>query len=191
VRAADSARGVNCLTIIYPAGDGLHFNADYYRDHHLKTIMKLYTSSIHRFELRTVPAAPAGGPPGPKYAAAVNIWINDLAAFGANNEKHGKTLQDDVKNFTNGMPTIQFDTVEGEMGVYPMHIPLITEIKPGPKNPLGKYFIALSGGGVGFHGTNSLPTTEREGTQTRPYQGSSTQRPYGSRCGENSCTARC
>jgi uncharacterized protein (TIGR02118 family) len=116
VRAADSARGVNCLTIIYPAGDGLHFNADYYRDHHLKTIMKLYTTSIHRFELRTVPAAPAGGPPGPKYAAAVNIWINDLAAFGANNEKHGKTLQDDVKNFTNGMPTIQFDTVEGEMG---------------------------------------------------------------------------
>jgi uncharacterized protein (TIGR02118 family) len=125
VRAADSAKGMNCLTILYPAGEGLHFNADYYRDHHLKTIMKLYGDTIHRFELRTVsppPAAPAaatppaGAPPAPKYAAAINIWINDLAAFTANNQKHGKTLTDDVPNFTNGMPAIQFDTVEGEAG---------------------------------------------------------------------------
>jgi hypothetical protein len=39
-----------------------------------------------------------------------------------------------------------------------------TEIKPGPKNPLGKYFIALSGGGVGFHGTNSPGSVGRYAT---------------------------
>src|SRR5690242_7849627 len=111
-RAADSAKGVNCLTILYPAGEGLHFDADYYRDHHLTLIMKLYTNTIQRFELRTVAAAQ----PPAAYAAAVNIWINDLAAFQANNQKHGKTLTDDVPHFTNGMPTIQFDTVEGESG---------------------------------------------------------------------------
>jgi uncharacterized protein (TIGR02118 family) len=111
VRAADSAAGVNCLTILYPAGEGLHFDADYYRDHHLTLIMKLYTNTISRFELRKVGAAPAA-----KYAAAVNIWIADLAAFTANNQKHGKTLTDDVPHFTNGMPSIQFDTVQGERG---------------------------------------------------------------------------
>jgi uncharacterized protein (TIGR02118 family) len=127
VRAADSAAGVNCLTILYPAGEGLHFDADYYRDHHLTLIMKLYTNTISRFELRKVaapPPPPAGAtgsspsapPPPPKYAAAVNIWIADLAAFTANNQKHGKTLTDDVPHFTNGMPSIQFDTVHGEMG---------------------------------------------------------------------------
>jgi uncharacterized protein (TIGR02118 family) len=110
VRAADSARGVSCLTIVYPAGDGVKFDADYYRDHHLTMIMKLYTSTIQRFELRKVDA------PNQKFAAVVNIWINDLDAFNANNQKHGKTLTDDVPNFTNGMPTIQFDTVHGEMG---------------------------------------------------------------------------
>jgi uncharacterized protein (TIGR02118 family) len=126
VQAQDSAKGVNCLTILYPAGDGIKFDADYYRDHHLKTIMKLYGNTIERFELRKVnapPAPPVGAtpppnapPPGPKFAAAVNIWIADLAAFQANNQKHGKTLQDDVPNFTNGKPSIQFDKVHGEMG---------------------------------------------------------------------------
>ncbi|MEJ0038481.1 MAG: hypothetical protein WDO68_20785 [Gammaproteobacteria bacterium] len=101
-RAADSAKGVNCLTIVYPAGEGLTFNADYYRDHHLKTIMKLYGATVQRFELRTVNAPKAA------YAAAVNIWIGDLDAFKANNDKHGKTLQDDVPHFTNARPIIQF-----------------------------------------------------------------------------------
>jgi uncharacterized protein (TIGR02118 family) len=128
VRAADSATGVNALTILYPAGSGLTFNADYYRDHHLVTIMKLYGNTIQRMELRKVnappppppaaaPAAGAAAPPRPAgYAAAINIWINDLAAFQANNQKHGKTLTDDVPHFTNAMPMIQFDKVHGEMG---------------------------------------------------------------------------
>jgi uncharacterized protein (TIGR02118 family) len=110
VRAADSATGVNALTILYPAGEGLTFNADYYRDRHLTLIMKLYGSTIQRFELRKVSA------PNAKYAAAINIWINDLEGFQANNQKHGKTLTDDVPHFTNSRPVIQFDKVHGEMG---------------------------------------------------------------------------
>ncbi|MEJ1963964.1 MAG: EthD family reductase [Gammaproteobacteria bacterium] len=126
-RAQDSAKGVDALTIVYPAGEGLTFNADYYRDHHLKTIMKLYGNTIQRMELRKVPGPAAGAaappppaagapPPPPRYAAAINIWINDLAAFNASNQKHGKTLTDDVPNFTNAQPVIQFDKFHGEMG---------------------------------------------------------------------------
>lgn len=41
----------------YPRHAGIRFrcrsaDADYYRDHHLKTIMKLYGKTIQRFELR-------------------------------------------------------------------------------------------------------------------------------------------
>jgi uncharacterized protein (TIGR02118 family) len=105
----------HCVTILYPAGAGLTFNADYYRDHHLPLIMRLYGDSIARFELRTVDPTPAGAP-APAYAAAINIWIRDFDAFQQHNETHGPALIADVANFTNTMPTIQFDRVQGEDG---------------------------------------------------------------------------
>ena len=130
VRAADSTKprgrtghATHAMTIVYPAGDDIKFDADYYRDHHLKLIMKLYGSSIRRFELRTVPPMPApaippapGAPPPPKFSAAVNIWIANFDAFNANNAKHGPELVADVPHFTNAQPTIQFDELHGEMG---------------------------------------------------------------------------
>jgi hypothetical protein len=65
VNASGSAALVDCMTILYPAGDGVTFNADYYRDHHLVTIMNLYGKSISRFELRSVIPAAAGAPAVP------------------------------------------------------------------------------------------------------------------------------
>ena len=115
VRAAGSVSDLHAMTILYPAGDGIQFDPDYYRDHHLKLIMRLYGSSIKRFELRTVPSSP-GAPAEPKFSAAVNIWIADFDAFNANNTQHGAELVADVHNFTNSQPTIQFDEVHGMMG---------------------------------------------------------------------------
>ena len=123
VRAEEGAKSVHAMTILYPAGEGIKFDPDYYRDHHLKLIMSLYGSSIKRFELRTVPPGappgvppPPGAPPPPKFSAAVNIWIADFDTFNANNAKHGPELVADVHNFTNSQPTIQFDEVHGMMG---------------------------------------------------------------------------
>jgi uncharacterized protein (TIGR02118 family) len=99
----------HAMTILYPAGDGIKFDPDYYRDHHLKLIMRLYGSSIKRFELRTAAAES-------KFSAAVNIWIADFDAFNENNTKHGPELVADVHNFTNSQPSIQFDQVHGMMG---------------------------------------------------------------------------
>jgi uncharacterized protein (TIGR02118 family) len=115
VNASGSAALVDCMTILYPAGNGVTFNADYYRDHHLATIMNLYGKSISRFELRSVIPAAAGAQAIP-YSAAVNIWIANLEAFNANNARHGPTLVADVPNFTNSQPTIQYDKIRGEAG---------------------------------------------------------------------------
>jgi uncharacterized protein (TIGR02118 family) len=100
---------------LYPNGPNTTFDADYYRDRHLTLIMRLYGDSIERLELRKVIAAPHGMP-APAYAAAINIWIADVAAFHHHNERHGPELIADVPNFTNALPTIQFDSVEGSDG---------------------------------------------------------------------------
>ena len=105
----------DCMTLVYPAGEGITFDADYYRDRHLATIRRLFPASIARAELRTALPAAAGAPPS-AYAAAVNIWIADRAAFDADNAKHIGTLIEDVPNFTNAEPAIQFEKIRGEMG---------------------------------------------------------------------------
>lgn len=115
VKAADSLIGTRCLTILYKNGPDVKFDFNYYRDHHLVTIMKLYGNSIKRFELRK-PVAAEGMPPSP-YVAVVNFWVADLAAFEAAGAKHSQTLINDVPNFTNTQAIIQNDEVVGEAGV--------------------------------------------------------------------------
>jgi uncharacterized protein (TIGR02118 family) len=115
VGASESAAGVDCMTILYPAGEGVTFDADYYRDHHLVTIMRLYGKSISRFELRKVVPSTDGAPPVP-YSVAINIWIANLEAFDAGNAEHGPTLVADVPHFTNSLPTIQYDKIHGQLG---------------------------------------------------------------------------
>ena len=91
VSAADSVIGSRCMTILYQNGDNINFNFDYYRDKHLTMIMDLYGNSIKRFELRK-PVAAEGMPP-PAYAAVVNFWVNDLAAFEAGRELREQCAQ--------------------------------------------------------------------------------------------------
>ena len=112
---AESAIGKRCLTILYNAGPDVTFNFDYYRDNHLTMIMKLFGNSIKRFELRKPMAAAEGAPPL-AFVAAINIWVNDNAAFDAGNAQHGPTMIADIPNFTNTTAVIQNDEVWGEMG---------------------------------------------------------------------------
>ena len=115
VRAAGSVVGSRCLTILYKDGPDVKFDFNYYRDHHLVTIMKLYGNSIKRFELRK-PVVAEGAPASP-YVAVVNFWVNNLDAFAAAGEKHSQTLINDVPHFTNTTAIIQNDDVVGEAGV--------------------------------------------------------------------------
>lgn len=107
--------GENVLTILYqsttPEGDPVSFDFDYYRDHHLTLIMDLYGDSISRFEL-IKPDVMEGAPP-PQYAAVVNIYIADQAAFDAAQAEHGAELVADVPNFTNAALYVQTGQIYG------------------------------------------------------------------------------
>jgi uncharacterized protein (TIGR02118 family) len=96
-------------TVLYPSGEGITFNFEYYRDHHLKTIMELYNGLIDRFELRKGMPSPDGS--APRYLAVISIYTSDPDGFAAANEKYREQLVADVPNFTNGQPLFQADEV--------------------------------------------------------------------------------
>ena len=108
-RLASVKVGQRCMTILYPNEEGVRFDMEYYKNHHLPLIMDLYGKSIARFELRQGLPGPDGSKP--PYVATVHIYIADQKAFDENGAKHGKTLVDDVPNFSSVMPVIQADEV--------------------------------------------------------------------------------
>jgi uncharacterized protein (TIGR02118 family) len=92
--------GDRCMTINYPHMDGDSFDFDYYRDHHLTSIMKLYGSeAISRYEMRKG-LAPADGKRPLLYNCTVNIYVADQQAFAAGGQKYQPALANDVHNFS-------------------------------------------------------------------------------------------
>jgi uncharacterized protein (TIGR02118 family) len=101
------SKGMKCMTVLYKNGDGIHFDFDYYKNHHMKMILEQHGKSIHRFELRKAIAAADGSKP--LYIATLTIWIADEPAFIAADAKYGRDMLADVHNFTNTTPVIQKD----------------------------------------------------------------------------------
>ncbi len=97
--------GDACLTILYPNGDDVRWDVDYYRSHHMPLIMSLYKKeAIKRFELRKGDTGQTGGKPA--YIGSVNIYINDQKAFDAAGAQNGKTLVADVPHFSSVQPKV-------------------------------------------------------------------------------------
>jgi len=106
-----SSTSRRCITVLYPNTPGVTFDFDYYLNHHATLIERLYGDGIARIELRRGVASPDNSPP--PFVAIINIWIGSQKTFDEAGAKHGATLIDDVKNFTNTMPTIQIDEIVG------------------------------------------------------------------------------
>jgi len=106
---AESTKGQECMTILYPNGADVHFDFDYYERTHIHNIMNAYGKSISRFELRRGQPAADGAPP--TYIATITIWIADPKAFDDAAAKHQAALRADVPKFTNAMLIAQRDKI--------------------------------------------------------------------------------
>jgi uncharacterized protein (TIGR02118 family) len=110
-RAAESTVGQQCMTIVYENGPDIRFDFEYYKTTHMPLIMRLYGSSISRFELRQGLPAADGAPP--RYIATISIWIADVAAFERAQAEHQAGIRADVSKFTNAQLIAQRDSVVG------------------------------------------------------------------------------
>jgi uncharacterized protein (TIGR02118 family) len=101
--------GQECMTITYRYAPDARFDFDYYESTHMPLIMRLYGSSISRFELRRGQPGADGAPP--PYIATITIWIADPAAFDAAAAEHQAGIRADVDKFTNAELIAQRDRI--------------------------------------------------------------------------------
>lgn len=101
--------GDRCLTVLYPHDAAGRFDLEYYRDHHLTSLIKLFGyDAISRIEMRRGLSSPDGRNP-PLYSCTVNLYIADAAAFAAAAARNHQRVADDIPNFTSVTP-ISFET---------------------------------------------------------------------------------
>lgn len=98
--ASEIRAGDRCLTVLFPQDPADRFDHEYYRDHHMTSVMKLFGhEAISRMEMRRGLSSPDGIKP-PPYSCTVNIYIADVQAFAAASSRNRQRLVDDIRYFT-------------------------------------------------------------------------------------------
>jgi hypothetical protein len=102
------------LTMLYPSGPDVKFDADAFRDRHIAVLQKAY-GALERIELRVPPAAAEGTPP-PPVIAAVSMWISDFNKFAAGAAANAKEVAASMATITNSLPMAQLDRFVAGLG---------------------------------------------------------------------------
>jgi uncharacterized protein (TIGR02118 family) len=96
--------GDRCLTVLYPHDPADRFDYEYYRDHHMTSLIKLFgQEAISRIEIRKSLSSADGRNP-PLYASTANIYVADAGVFAAAAGRHHQRIVDDVPRFTSVAP---------------------------------------------------------------------------------------
>jgi len=104
-RPASAVRiGDRCLTVLYPHDAADRFDYEYYRDHHMTSLIKLFGhEAISRMEIRKSLSSADGRNP-PLYACTANIYVADEQAFAAAAGRNHQRVVDDIPRFTSVAP---------------------------------------------------------------------------------------
>ena len=104
-RPASAMRaGDRCLTVLFPEGAADRFDHEYYRDHHMTSLIKLFGhEAIGRMEIRRGLSSPDGRNP-PLYSCTANIYVADAEAFAAAASSNHQRVVDDIPHFTSASP---------------------------------------------------------------------------------------
>jgi uncharacterized protein (TIGR02118 family) len=104
--------GDRCLSVLYPHDPADRFDYDYYRDHHVTSLIKLFGhEAISRIEVRKGLSSPDGRNP-PLYSCTVNVYIADARTFAAAASRNHERVVADIPRFTSVSPeTFQTEVV--------------------------------------------------------------------------------
>ena len=95
------------LNIIYPKKENSTFDWDYYLNIHMPLSIKLHGEALKGVSIvKGLDMAAAGAPVS--YVAITNMLFESVNSFLEAFMPHATLLQEDIKNYTNIEPVIQF-----------------------------------------------------------------------------------
>lgn len=94
------------VSVMYPNGKDVEFNANYYKKKHLPMVVKALGDALKGLELDLGMASRVPGEPAP-YVAIAHLKFNDIESFQASFTPHAKTFAADVVNYSNVQGELQ------------------------------------------------------------------------------------
>lgn len=88
------------VSVMYPNGKDVKFDADYYKNKHLPMVSKAVGDALKGLELDLGIASRTPGEPAP-YVAIAHLKFDNVTAFKESFGPHAKIFADDVKNYSN------------------------------------------------------------------------------------------
>lgn len=103
-------KGMIKVSVLYPNGEGKHFDMDYYCNKHAPMVGGLLGDSVKAV---TIEKGLGGGDPGSiaTYAAMGNLYFSSMESFQNSFGPNAEKIMGDLPNFTNIEPIIQISEV--------------------------------------------------------------------------------
>ena len=103
-------QGMIKVTIMYPGGEGKTFDMDYYKTKHMPMLAKLFGDAMMKYE---IDEGLSGRTPEDElpFLAIGYLYFNSIAAYGAVFKPNAETILNDIPNYTNSRPVVQFSKV--------------------------------------------------------------------------------
>jgi len=98
------------VSVLYPNGEGKHFDMDYYVDTHIPLVVQLLGDSLKGAAVEKGLGSAEPGSIAP-YAAMGNMYFDSVDDFGKAFGPNAATIMGDLPNFTNIEPIVQISEV--------------------------------------------------------------------------------
>lgn len=106
--------GLVKVSIMYPDGEGKHFDMDYYKTKHMPMVAGFLGSNLVKYTIEKGVASSVPNQPLP-YVAIGTFYVKDLSAYQQAIAPNREAIRADIRKYTNIVPVIFIsELVEGE-----------------------------------------------------------------------------
>jgi len=98
------------VTLLYPNGEGINFDMDYYLNRHAPMVLGLLGDAAKAATIEAGVSGPAPGSSAP-YVAMGNIYFESIESFNNAFGPNAAQIMGDMPNYTNAEPVIQISEV--------------------------------------------------------------------------------